>query len=281
MDEVIVMCPAKVNLSLNILGKVGNMHLLRCLNQSVDLYDFLVIKLNSTGRINITCNNSKVPLDSQNSCFKAAYILREAFNLNCGFDIDIAKNIPIGAGLGGESTDAAGVLLAINKMLNLEIPLTTLMTLGFKIGADVPFCLNGGTCIVEHFGEDITQGQIENYHLLIVNPNHEINTKAAFAEYDRVCTSYTDNITCWIGYNDFELIAPNPKETAAIKRYLIDYGAYRSCMTGSGPAVVGMFTNNQKRIKAYRDLKKYFENYKGYLVHQCNGIEVIDRKHMN
>ena len=121
MTDVIVLCPAKINLFLNITGKQDDMHLLKMVNQTVSLYDTLYIKLNGTGRINITCNNKNIPLDENNSCYKAASLMKDTFNIKFGFDIEITKKIPTGAGLGGESTDAAGVVLGISHMFKLNI----------------------------------------------------------------------------------------------------------------------------------------------------------------
>ena len=279
MSKIIVLCPAKINLFLNIVGQSGNMHLLNMVNQTVDLYDYITIETNNTGKINITCNNDGIPLNQENTCFKAALSMKANFGIKYGFDIHIQKNIPIGAGLGGESTDAAGVILGINEMLKLYIPQKFLFKIGENIGSDVPFCMVGGTALIENTCE-ITPVPTEFKHFLIVKPNFSIITKAAFAEYDRRLTDYKKFLTFAIGYNDLECVAP--KEIQDIKIFFSDMYEASSNMTGSGSAVVVHFLDEETRLQAYRDAGKYFQNYyEYYCVNSCNGIQFTKKMHLN
>lgn len=279
MYEVIVLCPAKINMFLNIIGQKNNMHLLKMINQSVNLYDYLTIKPNGTGNININCNNLSVPTDERNSCFKAALIMQKLFHINFGFDINITKNIPLEAGLGGESTDAAGVILGIKEMLGLQIGNDDLATIGFQIGADVPFCLIGGTCLVQGFGEHVTKIQMKDLNYLIVKPNFNISTTDAFHTYDKLCAKYKEFDGFIVGQNDFEIIMP--PEIQEIKSYLTDQGAFFTNMSGSGSSIIGAFNSKEKRIRALKNLKKYFQDYNGYLANPCDGIEVLKKTRLN
>ncbi len=279
MNEVIVLCPAKVNLFLNILGKYGDMHNIKAINQSVDLFDFLTIKVNVTGKINITCNNPNVLTNNKNSVYLAALIMKQNYNIRFGFDINITKNIPLSSGLGGESTDAAGTILGIKELMNLRISDEELVYLGMQIGSDVPFCLIGGTCLVGGVGEQIYKIHMDKKPMVIVKPNFEISTKEAFKKYDLSCAKFYEFDNYIVGQNDFEIVAPS--EIQAIKSYLMDKKAKTAFMTGSGPSVVGVFNSIQSQKKAYLALQKQFLEYKAYMVNPSEGIKVLDRKRLN
>ncbi len=281
MGEAIVMCPAKVNLFLNIAGKENDMHLLKMFNQSVDLYDYINIKLNDTGAITFSCDNADIPTDDTNSCIIAASLMQAYYNLDCGFDIKLTKNIPMQSGLGGESTDAAGIILGIKDLCNLDIPLKDLMSIGFQVGADVPFCLNGGACLVNSKGEHVTKVKINaNYHFIIIQPNFGIDTPYAFYCYDKTCAEYTKFDEYTFGYNDMEIIAP--KCIREIKKFMYGTdGCWFANMSGTGSAVVGAYTNKKKRLAALREVRKYFVDYKAFAVEPCKGIEVLNKTRLH
>ncbi len=279
MDEVWVMCPAKINLFLNIIGSENDMHLLKMLNQTVDLYDYLNIKPNPTGALTFQCTNADIPLDDTNSCLAAATLMLAYYNINCGLDITLTKNIPVGAGLGGESTDAAGVILGIKELFNLKIDRKELITIGKQIGADVPFCLIGGPCLVQGIGDHITKLKMRNYHYLIIHPSFSISTAKAFQAFDETCSNYKELNGFILGHNDFEIISP--KEIQSIKDYFADTGAFFTNMTGTGSSVIGAYTNAKKRLRALRGLKNYFQGYQGYVVEPCDGVQVIKKSRLN
>ena len=282
MNEVIVSRPAKINLFLNITGKQNNMHLLNMINQSVDLYDYLSIKPNGTGEINIQCQNQDLPLDETNSCFKAALFMKVYFNIKFGFDIKIVKSIPQKSGLGEESTDAAGVMLGIKEMLGLKISENDLISIGMQIGADVPFCLIGGICLVKGFGEQLTRITINNSHYyLIVCPSFGIDTAKAFSYYDKTCSKYKEFDGFLFGYNDLEIVAPLAIQK--IREVLCQSGALCANMSGSGSSVVGTYTTLQKQTNALKSLKNFFLNYDctKYAVKPCEGVKVIKKSRLN
>ena len=279
INEIIVMCPAKINLFLNIVGVKDDKHLLKMINQSVDLYDFLTIKLNETGEINITSNNKYIPTDYNNTVFKAAYIMKQLYDIHFGFDINITKNIPTGAGLGGESTDAAGTILGIKELLDIYINDSSLISIGAAVGSNVPFCLVGGTCLVDGTGEIIRKIVMKQKQFLIIKPNFSTNTAEMFEAFDKYCGNYSDFDGYIIGQNDFEIIAP--PEIQDIKNYLASFGAYYTNMTGSGSSVIGTFNNKKYLLSAYKNLKKYFQNYTAYIVKPCDGVEVLKKTRFN
>ena len=279
MDEVYVMCPAKINLFLNIVGKADDMHLLKMVNQTVNLYDYLTIRPNETGALTFQCTNQDIPYDDTNSCLNAATMMLAYYNIDCGLDIILTKNIPIGAGLGGESTDAAGVILGIKELFNLEIDRKALISLGKQIGADVPFCLLGGSCLVKGIGDHLTKVRMNNYHYLIIHPNFGISTAQAFYAFDKSCAEYRELDGFVLGHNDFEIIAPD--QIQDIKDYFADTGAFFTNMTGSGSSVIGAYTNAKKRLAALRGLKKVFQDYQGFSVEPCSGVDVIKKSRLS
>ncbi len=279
MEQIIVICPAKINLFLNILGKQNGKHIFKSINQSVDLYDYLTIKPNETGFINITINNEKKYINQENIIFKAAILMKQLYHIVYGFDIDIVKNIPDNANLGSDSTDAAGVILGIKKMFNLDIDNDTLTFIGTMISPEVPFCLFGGTCLIDGSGSIVTEVNMDLCPFLIIKPNIDLNQKEMFEAYDKTCVNYFDFGYYAIGQNDLEIVAP--KEIKDIKDYMANFNAYFTNMTSSGPTVIGAFNNKEELLNAYKNLKNYFQNYQAYMVNPCKGIQILEKTRLN
>ncbi len=270
MKNIIVKCPAKINLFLNIVGKKDNMHLLNMINNTVDLYDVINISVldDIDGNIKITCNNPVIPLDEKNSVYKALKLMVDTYNIKNSFAVHIEKNIPLEAGMGGESTDAAGIIVGINKVCDLSLSKEKLCELGSKIGADVPYCICGSGKVVKGIGEIISDTKIDYKYYVVIKPNYSMNTKEAFKKYDELVKKY-EIIEPKIGHNDFELIIP---DITSIKDELVLNGANCVNMTGSGTAVVGCFKDKITQEEAYNKLKDKYDTYK---VKSCKGIEVF------
>lgn len=148
---------AKINIALDAVGKrEDGYHLLRMIMQTVDSYDLVEVNKNSIKNIRLTSNKHYIPIDERNLAYRAAQIFREKYNINEGIDIHITKNIPVAAGMAGGSTDAATVLYLMNKLFNVKAKNKELEELALKIGADVPYCINGGTVLCEGIGEKLT-----------------------------------------------------------------------------------------------------------------------------
>ena len=146
----------KVNISLDVVGKrEDGYHLLSMIMQNIDLYDEIEVEKQECGII-LECNKSYVPVDNRNLAYKAAEIFKERYDIVDGVKINIEKNIPVSAGLAGGSTDAAAVLKVMNKLFNVNATEEELMELGLKLGADIPYCIHGGTALCEGIGEIIT-----------------------------------------------------------------------------------------------------------------------------
>ncbi len=270
MNKITVKCPAKINLFLNIVGTKDNMHLLNMINNTVDLYDVLEVEMleDNLGNIKLECDNPVIPIDEKNSVYKSLKLMMDEFSINNSFNVFIKKRIPLEAGMGGESTDAAGVMVAVNKLCNLNLSIDDLCKLGIRIGSDVPYCIYGGAACVKSLGDVISRTSIAYKYYVVIKPDFSMNTKEAFKKYDEAVSEYRV-LKEKIGHNDFEIIIP---EIVSIKNDLMIEGAVCSNMTGSGTAVVGCFDNRETQESAYSKLSS---KYKVYKVCSCNGIEII------
>lgn len=272
MEKINVLCPAKINLFLNIIGKNDDMHDMHMINQTVDLYDTLEISVNGTIFDHFECNNSQIDTND-NSVLKALKIMRYLYDIRLGFDIKLTKRIPLESGLGGESTDAAGLILGINDLFKLNLDMETLIKIGLMIGADVPFCLVGGTALVSEIGNVVKPipRLIDNY--VIIKPDFGLKTKDMFQKFDQSFPIYKVFDELCIGWNDFEIVAP--LEIQTYKERLINNGAFTANMSGSGSAVVGYFHDTKSQLRTYRLLRRFFEIYP---VMACDGIEILNKK---
>ena len=175
----------KVNLSLDIVGKrEDGYHFLEMIMQTIDLYDVVnVVKIPSG--IEIRCNKNYVPTDRRNIAYRAAELFLETFKIKSGVRIEIEKNIPVAAGLAGGSTDGAAVIKAMNDLFKTNASKEKLSEIGVVIGADIPFCIYGGTALIKGIGEDITPlKSFENHILVLVKPNFGVSTKEVYGAID-------------------------------------------------------------------------------------------------
>jgi 4-diphosphocytidyl-2-C-methyl-D-erythritol kinase len=257
---------AKINLTLDIAGKrEDGYHLLRMVMQSVSLCDRVLLTRDKPG-IHVACAREDVPCGRENTAYKAAEFFFESAGLEPDITIQIEKKIPSQAGLGGGSSDAAAVLLALNRMYGTGFSKEFLCDIGVRVGADVPFCILGGTALAEGIGEKLTPlPALKPCHVVICKPPVGVNTKQAFVLADASkdsLTSYTDAMLDAIRYSDLLAAASRLgngfeqvmklDEVTRIKEAMNSMGALGSCMSGSGSAVFAVFENMQK-ASACRD----------------------------
>ncbi|MBQ6808550.1 MAG: 4-(cytidine 5'-diphospho)-2-C-methyl-D-erythritol kinase [Firmicutes bacterium] len=185
-DRLKILAPAKINWSLEIVGqREDGYHLLRSIMQQIALYDEVEIKESSADH----CFCSGL-MDQENLAFRAWLHLKEQLCLKQCLEIRIEKKIPLGAGLAGGSTDAAAVLLGANRLLALGLPETELLSLALPLGADIPFCISGGACLVEGIGEKLTPlPEVQTSWLVLANPGFPVSTPMVYREYDRLGSS--------------------------------------------------------------------------------------------
>ena len=181
-----VKCPAKLNLYLDISFRMPNgYHIMEMVMQTVNLFDTVYLTLRDDSEIHLTMDNSDIPTDETNIAWRCARALLDAAGSREGVNIRIHKQIPAQAGLGGGSADGAGVLVGLNALLNSPLSEKALCDLGAKIGADIPFCLVGGTGGGRGYGEIIEPiDPLPPCHILIAKPAVGISTAACFARYD-------------------------------------------------------------------------------------------------
>jgi len=267
---------AKINISLDIVSKrPDGYHNLKTIMQSVSLCDEITIKCKPGEGITIKTNLPYIPGDTQNIAAKAMTAFFEHTGIkNYHAEIQIEKNIPVCAGLGGGSTDAACVLRMLNQMFETGLKREQLEKLGYTIGADVPFCIDGGTKLAEGTGEILTDlHTMPESHIVICKPSFSCSTPELFArvkcdklrvrpDTDGLISALNDgNVNGIVRrmYNVFEELLPHGKDDIEmIKGILLDNGALGALMTGSGPAVFGLFNSMEKAAKARDRLAEEF-----------------------
>ncbi len=260
--------PAKINLSLDVLKKRHDgYHELRMIMQTISLYD--EINIEKETEISIDCNKKDIPLNNKNLAWKAADAFFEYTSIKGGCKIYINKKIPDGAGLGGGSSDAATVLIALNEIYNTNLKDDELISIAVKIGADVPFFILKNTCLAEGIGEKLTK--IENNtnpFVLIYKPPFSISTKWAFENLKLNSKPIYDvyKITEKIKNTNYDFsdifnyledvsITKYP-EINDVKNKMKKLGATASLMSGSGSSVFGIFNDETAVKKAFESFEK-------------------------
>jgi 4-diphosphocytidyl-2-C-methyl-D-erythritol kinase len=258
---------AKINLSLRVLGKrPDGYHALRTILQTISLHDDLHFELCGNTGITLTCNDPHIPTDEGNLVVRAAYALKERHSVDTGARIRLRKKIPVKAGLGGGSSNAAIALLALAHLWQIPATTSELFEIAERLGADVPFFLAGGTALGEGIGTTLSPlPSGPNQHLIIVTPNANISTADAYTALNSAAltTSRLEHIlsssprgpnfqdsTPGLLYNDlnndFESvifdIEPEIKRT---KKALLQAGANAALLAGSGSSVFGIFSSQE------------------------------------
>lgn len=267
--SVTVTAPGKVNLVLDITGRQPDgYHILDSVMQSISLSDTITVSCMDGRGIYSSCDQPRIPCDENNLVYKATRAFLDYFFLDpgCAISIDLQKRLPIEAGLGGGSTDAAAVLIALNVLLNVYTGLDTLCKIGEKVGADVPFCILGGTRRITDSGSTMHQMPPMPYcYLLIAKPEAGISTPQAFARYDALTSPARADTTpllhglyaadlkqiCSGMHNVLEPVA-DVEDVFALKKMILAGGALGAVMSGSGSAVVGVFENRDLAKRCMR-----------------------------
>jgi len=271
MANIQIKARAKINLSLDVIGKrPDGYHDVEMIMQQIDLFDLVNVKEVSGKDITIISECPFIPKDSNNIAYKAAALIKDTFNISTGLSIKIEKNIPVAAGLAGGSTNAAAVLIGLNKLWNLKLSTEELMTLGAKLGADVPFCILGGAAYAEGIGEVLTPiGGLKNVWLVVAKPSISVSTAEVYKQLDLTKIperSDTKLLLTAVDNGDINLLAKNMFNVLEsvsevrfpvireIKNKMLEYNAIGSMMSGSGPTVFGIFKNYERAKSAYENL---------------------------
>ena len=263
----------KVNLLLDIIGRrEDGYHMLNTVMQTVSLYDTLELSLDESAPegIEIVCDKEGFPLDKSNLIWKAAELFKEFAHIRFGgkLIVKVEKNLPSQAGMGGGSADCAAMLRAMNTFFGTLIDEDDLCDLGAKLGADVPFCVKGGTRLCQGVGEIMNLLPSLDCGFVIVKPDVSVSTPEAYRRYDLLKDPPRSNLDYFLRslstgsvfstsiylFNVFETAIDLP-EIAQAKQALKEAGALNSLMTGSGSAVFGVFETEEYAKTAAQKLK--------------------------
>lgn len=283
--KITVKAAAKINLMLDILEKLPNgYHSLWMIMQSVSVYDRVSVEKKTSGGITISCSEEDIPTDERNIAYKAA----EKFFDFCGEEdrnihITIEKNIPHAAGLAGGSADGAAVITALNSLYGKNLPVKKLCQIGVKVGADVPFCIQGGTMLAQDIGQVLSQlPDIPSCFFVLAKPQQGVSTAEAYAAVDSMNLRHPDAHTMFRSVVDGDLKgiakslgnvfeqAVDVHERVSIKEIMRNNDAMGCCMSGSGPTVFGIFENRENAEKCAQELS---DKIKGITVHVCTPAE--------
>ena len=191
------LAPAKINLFLHITGRRDDgYHLLQSIFRLIDLHDTVFVRVRDDGQIHRVTENANIPTE-QDLCVRAAKLLQSHCSCSLGADIGLIKNIPMGGGLGGGSSDAATVLISLNHLWDLGLSKTTLMELGLKLGADVPFFIFGKNAWVEGVGEKIKPIHLPDSHFVIITPKVHVSTAEIFSSKELTRNTFPTTIAAF------------------------------------------------------------------------------------
>lgn len=287
---MIIKAYAKINLGLDVVRKrADGYHDVKMIMQMIDVFDTLdinlgiensenAVDLGGLGKISVVCGDENVPCDETNLVCKSAKAFLEYTGKKADISVKIGKNIPVGAGLAGGSTDAASVLRALNVLLKTDLSDTELMKIAKNIGADVPFCVVGNTYLAEGIGEILTPVKSNiKFDILLVKPPFSVSTPSVYKslvldentthpDIDKIKNALEDGNASVIyenlGNTLEDVTLKMYGEVGKIKGNLKNLGAGAVLMSGSGPSVFAIFDDRQKLDGAYKIMKeKYKQTY--------------------
>lgn len=279
MKTVTVPAHAKINLTLDITGvRDDGYHLLRSIMHEIGLCDRVTVSVEESDRTSVQISSDKgyIPCDERNTAYKAAAVFINALGRPLHVSVHVEKHVPVGAGMGGGSSDAAAVLKALNRLTGAGFSEEKLCELGLKVGADVPFCIVGGTAVVSGIGEKLEPvPRLPKYPVVICKPKSGASTPVIYREYDSMGGSpdRPDNAAaerfarlgdvislCRECKNVLTAAASRHRpEIPEIKAALSACGALAAEMSGSGSAVFGIFELKEKAKAAAKKLGRGFD----------------------
>lgn len=287
MKQINLKSRAKINLSLDVIGKrPDGYHEVEMIMQQISLYDNIYIRERYDNEIKISTNCEYIPLNASNIAYKAADKLRQVLSISKGVDIYIDKQIPVAAGLAGGSSNAAAVLKGLNILWDLRLSTKEIMDIGVTIGADVPFCILGGTALAEGIGERLTpiNSGIKNTWVVLAKPPISVSTGEVYGRLDLSKITNKPNTAQLINAisegnlyfvsNNMSNVLETVTEVkysiiTEIKRKMMEYNALGAMMSGSGPTVFGIYKSYEKAKSAYEHLSLFYKQT--YMVQTYNG----------
>ena len=291
--KITVKAPAKINLSLDVLGKrPDGYHEISTVMQAVSLYDTVTVTDNDSGEVTVFCGYEGVPNDESNIAVKAALRFFDYCKMpKKGVHIEIDKQIPTQAGLAGGSSDGAAVIFALNQLFSAHLNPADMNAIAERVGADVPFCVQGGTKLCTGIGATLKKlPSLSCSDIVICKPDAvSVSTAEAYKKVDALAPHpcYTDEVVKAIYsrdmfmitstiFNDFELALQIP-EVNEIKSVMLKNKAKGAGMSGSGSAVFAVFTSSNKAQKCCDELKEKYPQT--FLCKPVNiGCEVVENE---
>ena len=291
MNHIQLKCRAKINLSIDVLGKrTDGYHLVEMIMQTINLFDIIKIFSLEEDKIIIESNSNDIPLDSSNIVYKAVDLIKQKFNIKKGAKIYIEKNIPIAAGMAGGSSNAAAILIGLNKLWGLNLDQNELKDLGLQLGADVPFCIEGGSSLAENIGEKLKKidGLSQDAFILVCKPELFVSTKEIYEAIDsKIIDKRPDNklLIKLLKENNIRLLSKkmyNVLEEVTKEKYpvikeiekiMMDNNALGSMMSGSGPTVFGIYEIREDAEKCKEILLEKFKQVYVVQSHE-KGVEI-------
>ncbi len=269
------LAPAKLNLTLEVGEKRSDgYHEVQSVMSCAALYDEVTLESGTSGGISMTCDCPGLPLDDTNLCLRAAKLFFKKTGIPCdGLHIDLTKRIPMQSGLGGGSADAAAVLRGLRKLYRPEMMIKDLERMAAELGSDVPFCVRSVTAMVRGRGEQLLKlPKLPLCWFVICKPEFSFSTAEMYAKLDEkepVSSIDTLGLIKALEYQDmqeisdrlgncFEGVLEESSEIFAIKNRLLALGARNACMSGSGSAVYGLFTQEDEAKAAAAELQKAY-----------------------
>lgn len=273
MNRIYQKAYAKVNIGLDVLRRrTDGYHEVRMIMQTVDIFDELIIEKREQAGIELQTDNSKLPLDGNNLVCKAAELLFRERNITEGVKITLTKRIPIAAGMAGGSSDAAAAMRGLNELFEMGYSISQLQQLGVTLGADIPYCIAGGTMLSEGIGEILTPLPAPPAcHLVVAKPDIDVSTGFVYGNLHADSLDYHPDIDGMIEAlknGSMKGIADrlgNVLETVTVKEYpVIDRiketlraeGAENALMSGSGPTVFGIFGQKETAEAAAAEVRR-------------------------
>ena len=273
MEKIRINAMAKINLGLDVLRRRENgYHDVKMIMQTVNIYDTLDFVKKDEPGIVVKVDAMELPTDENNLIYKAAKLLYDKCGMDKGVEITLTKRIPIAAGMAGGSTDAAAALVGINRLFELGLSMDELKQIGVKIGADVPYCIEGGTVLSEGIGEILTKlPDAPDCFVVVAKPEISVSTKYVYENLHANELKYhpdIDGMTEAIRQGDLDGVCKrmeNVLETVTetkypvisqIKQLLKDAGAESSLMSGSGPTVFAIFKEEETAKKALEKVRE-------------------------
>lgn len=272
METLKIDAYAKVNLGLDVVRRLENgYHEVKMVMQTVGICDTLTLKKEAEG-IKITTDSGEVPANEDNLVYRAAKLLKDNCGIAEGVSIHLEKRIPVAAGMAGGSTDAAAVLKGMNTLFALGLSEEQLKKEGVKLGADIPYCIMGGTALAEGIGEKLTRlPKAPDCFLLVAKPDINVSTKYVYEnlkldklekhpDIDGMVEAIkAGDLAGVIARMDNVLQTVTEKKYTVIgelKRFMEENGAMKALMSGSGPTVFGIYDDKEKAEEAKTKLEK-------------------------